>query len=162
MHTQRGGVRMSSPQPQVKRSAVKRWLTNLYRTVLLGLCLPFGQLLVSFSTPHLSWDPPWQAYTPFSSWIPAQRSMGPHISITYYGVVPPLSDPQGVFSAHAKCLPFPEMDNIWPPDHLLKQGLDPLCSCHDYYLKVSTEDKACYLCCFNCYFNFKEKTADWL
>ena len=39
----------------VRRSAVKRRLSHLYRTVLLGLCLPLANYPVSFSTPDLPW-----------------------------------------------------------------------------------------------------------
>ena len=31
----------------------KKWLTNLYRAVLLGLCLPLANSLIYFSTPDL-------------------------------------------------------------------------------------------------------------
>ena len=52
MHTWRERVWASH---LVKRSAVKRRLNHLYRTVLLGLCLPLANYLVSFSTLNLPW-----------------------------------------------------------------------------------------------------------
>ena len=48
-----------------RRSAVKR-LSHLYRSVLLGLCLPLTNYLVSFSTPELPWDPLLGTHAPLS------------------------------------------------------------------------------------------------
>ena len=42
----------------MRKSAIKRWLNRLYRSVLPGLCLHLANYLVSFSTPDLPWDPP--------------------------------------------------------------------------------------------------------
>ena len=50
IHTQKERVWASS---LVRRRAVKRQSNHLYRTVLLGLCLPLANYLVSFSTPDL-------------------------------------------------------------------------------------------------------------
>ena len=52
----------------VRRRAVKKWLSLLYSSVLLGLCLPLANDLVSFSTPDLPWDTPLGMYTPVSQY----------------------------------------------------------------------------------------------
>ena len=49
----------------------------------------------------------------------------------------------------------PKMGNIGPLDLSLKQGLAPLCSCHDCYLKVSSGDKAWLLTLFLLLFLFR-------
>ena len=41
--------------PVARRSAVKRRLSCLHRSVLPGLCLPLAQYLIPFSTPGLPW-----------------------------------------------------------------------------------------------------------
>ena len=50
-------------------------------------------------------------------------------------------DPQGASLHRCNVSLAPRMGNLRPLDLLLKQGLAPLCSCHDCYLKVSTGDK---------------------
>ena len=85
MHTQRGSVWTS---PLVRRSTVKRCFTHLHRAVLSGLYLPFGQLFGFFfhTWPALESSPTCM-HKFFPRKIPAQSSMGSHISITYYGMV---------------------------------------------------------------------------
>ena len=51
-------------------------------------------------------------------------------------------DPQGAFLHMCSVSFAPRMGNMWPLDLSLKQDLAPLCSCHDYCLKVSTGSKA--------------------
>ena len=77
----------------------------------------------------------------FPRWIPAQIPMGGPLASHIMGWCPLLFDAQGAFLCMCS-VPSPRMGNIWPLDPLLKQGLAPLCSCHDCYLKVSSEDKA--------------------
>ena len=140
MYTQRERLWAS---PQVRRSAVESQLSHLYKAVLLSLYLPFGQLSGFFF--HT-----WPVLGPsltcvgniFSRWISAQRPMGSHISITYCGAVPSPFDPQGAFLHIWNVSPASRMENIWPPDPLLKQDLASLCYYHDCYLKESTGDKA--------------------
>ena len=95
--------------------------------------------------PHLTYPrtlPNMRAQLFFLRWTAAQRSMGSHISITYYGVVPPPFWPPRSISVHMKCLSCSKNRKyIWPPDPLLKWGLALVCSCHDCYFKASTEDK---------------------
>ena len=56
--------------PVARRSAVKRRLSCLHRSVLPGLCLPLAQYLIPFSTPGLPWAPyPGCARTAQPRWI---------------------------------------------------------------------------------------------
>ena len=52
--------------PLVRRSPVKTWLSHLYKAVLVGLCLPSGQISGFFFTPDLPWDPNLDAHAPLS------------------------------------------------------------------------------------------------
>ena len=52
--------------PLVRRNAVKRQLSHLYKSVLPGLCLPLVNNLVSFTTPDLPWDPALGVHAPLS------------------------------------------------------------------------------------------------
>ena len=134
--------------PQVRRSALKRQLSNLYKAVLRGLYLPFGQLSgFFFHTWPVLGPSPTCVGNIFSRWISAQRPMGLHISITYYGAVPSAFDPQGASPHMWNVFLAPRMENTWPPDPLLKQGLASLCYYDDYYLKESMGTKAGYLPC---------------
>ena len=56
------------------------------------------------------------------------------------GWYPLLFDPQGAFLHLWNVSLAPRMGNIWCPDPLLKQGLAPLCCCHD--CQGDTGDKA--------------------
>ena len=83
-------------------------------------------------------------------------------SKTQYGLaLSPDFWPPRSLSGHVQCLLCPKEGNMWPLDLFLKQGLAPLCSCHDCYVKASTGDKA-WLSCFCCYFHFGEQTGGWL
>ena len=68
----------------MSRHAVKKWLSLLYSSVLLGLCLPLANDLVSFSTPDLPWDTPLGMYTPLSQY--GYRNEGFWEEQTYYGL----------------------------------------------------------------------------
>ena len=50
-------------RPPSEEECSKKQLSHLYRTVLLGLCLPLVNYLVSFSTLDLPWDLPQHACT---------------------------------------------------------------------------------------------------
>ena len=63
--------------PVARRSAVKRRLSCLHRSVLPGLCLPLAQYLIPFSTPGLPWDPyPGCTRTAQPRWISKWRLLG--------------------------------------------------------------------------------------
>ena len=80
----------------VRRSAVKKWLSLLYSSALLGLCLPLANDLVSFSIPDLSWDTPLGMYTPFSQY--GYQNEGFWEEQTHYAWHYPLTfDPQEPF-----------------------------------------------------------------
>ena len=149
MHTQRERVWACPPG---RRSTVKRGLSHLPRTVLLSLCLPLANYLVSLS---IRLSPTQMCATFFPRGIPSQRPMRSHISIIYHGSrVPSFLNPKE---------PCPKDGKYTTSWSLLKQGLGPLCSCHDYYFKVSSGDKAwLFTLCFSCYFPVEEQTGGWL
>ena len=101
--------------PLRRRTAVKRRLSHLYRSVLLGLCLPLASYLVSFST----LDPlgPSSTYISnfFPRWFLAQTPLASHT----VGWCPLLFDPQGAFLYMWDVSLARRMGNIWPPDLLM-------------------------------------------
>ena len=129
----------------MRRSAVKRWWSHLYRSVLLVLCPPSGQLPGFF---FHTWPPlgpsPGCAHSAWPTWVWKWRLLGRARLITAWCythkeslcayVVSPLSQRSG---EQRSLNPFP------------KQGFAPLCPCHDCcldychdcYLKVFTRDK---------------------
>ena len=128
----------------MKRSAVKRQLNHWRRqffqvfvylwpiTWFLFPHLPCPRTLHSmcaqpetFSKVDSSPEPFWAALTLHSmGWCP-----------------PPL-DPPGDFLCVCRVSLAPRMRNAWPLDLLYKQGVTPLCFCHNCYLKVSARDQA--------------------
>ena len=125
--------------PLVRRGAAKRLLSHLYKAVLPGLCLPSGQSSVSFFTPDLPCNSPLGDTD--GSWSDGfweeQDSLWPSI-------IPWLLIHKEPF---CMCVVSPLSQNRgWGRslNPLFKQGFAPLCSCHDYYLKVLTRDK-CWL-----------------
>ena len=82
----------------VRKKAVKRWLSQLYRSVLRGLCLPSGQLS-DFFFPHLTNPrilPKMYVQLFFQDGFQPSGLCDPHISITYYGVMPLLLTPRSL------------------------------------------------------------------
>ena len=81
----------------VRKKAVKRWLSQLYRSVLRGLCLPSGQLS-DFFFPQLTYPEtlPWVCTYPSAKMNLEVNSSGrskPHMTWHY----PLTFDPQGAF-----------------------------------------------------------------
>ena len=95
--------------PLVRRSVVKRWLSHLYRAVLPGLCLSFGQI-IWFLLPDLPWDTLLGVHAPlshsgswsegfweeqYSSWSGVIPWILTHKKPFCACVVPPLSQKRG-------------------------------------------------------------------
>ena len=113
----------------VRRSAVKRGLSRLYKAVLLGLCLPSGQLSGLFF--HI-WFTLLGGHLPLSQdgsqsdgFWEEQDSLWPGDTLTF--------DLQGALSPKGGKWRF--------LNPLLKQSFAPHCPCHDYYLRMFTRKK---------------------
>ena len=76
------------------------------------------------------------------------------------GWCPFLLDPQGAFLRMYHVSVAPRMGNMWPLDPWLKQNLAPFCSCHDYYLKISTGSKALLFILFQSSLPFRESKQE--
>jgi len=63
---------------------VKRQLSQLHRSVLLGLCLPLANYLVPFSTPNLPWTLPWVCMLPSAKMDLEVKASGRYK--THYGL----------------------------------------------------------------------------
>ena len=127
--------------PTVRKSTIKRWLSHSYRSVLLGLCLPSGQVSGFFFHTWPTLVHPAGAHAPLSqdgSWSEGfweeQDSLWPgiilwlltHKESFYACVVSPLSqkgENRDLLSLYSN------------------RALPPLCPCHAYFLKVFTRDE---------------------
>ena len=136
MHAQRERLWMS---PLVRRNAVKRWVSHLYRSVLTGLCLPLANYLVSFSTSDLPWDPLLDVCTPLNQ----DRFWGEVFwedqDSLWSSIIPWLLAHKEPFCACVVSIQKSGEQKFLHP--LLKQDFVPHCPCHDYYLKVFTRGK---------------------
>ena len=122
----------------------------------------FGQLSIWFLFSHLPLpqDPPQCVCATFFQDEFQPRGLWDSLRITYYGfygVVPPphFLTPKEPFCMCRVSLTQECSGSIWHLDPLLKQGLAPLYSCHDCYLKVSTGDKACLFTLFLLLLSFR-------
>ena len=134
MHTWRERVWMS---PLVRRSTVKR-LSHLYRSALLGLCLPLGQLSIWFLFP---WDPLLGVHAPLCQEGSWSEGFWEEQDSWWPGIIPWLFTYKESFCT---CIvsPLSQKREEWRSlNPLLKQGFAPLCPCYDYYLKVFRRDK---------------------
>ena len=158
MHTWRERVWASS---LMRRNTVKRQLNHLCRSVLPGLCLPLANYLVLFS--HLTCPRALRNMRAqlFSKMDSSPEAYGAALASHIMGWCPLLFDPQGAFLCMCSVFLAPRMGNMWPLDPFLKQGLAPLCSCHDCYLKVSTGDKAWLFTLFLLWLPFR-RAKRWL
>ena len=82
--------------PLVRRSIVKRQLSQLHRSVLLGLCLPLANYLVPFSTPNLPWDTPLGVHAPLSQDGSRSEGFWEVQNSLWPGIIPDF-DPQRAF-----------------------------------------------------------------
>ena len=93
MHTQRKDVGV----PLVRRSTVKRQLSHLYRSVLLGLCLP-SKLFIWFLLPHLTYPGtlPWGTHTPLGKDGSWSDGFWEELDLLWPGVIPQLLTPRSL------------------------------------------------------------------
>ena len=93
MHTQRKGVGI----PLVRRSTVKRQLSHLYRSVLLGLCLP-SKPFIWFLLQHLTYPGtlPWGTHTPLGQDGSWSDGFWEEPDLLWPGVIPQLLTPRSL------------------------------------------------------------------
>ena len=118
-------------------STLKRWSNRLCRAVLLGLCLPLANYLVSFSIPELPQDPSQHACSIFSKMkFQGKRDLTSHVM----GWCHLLLISQEAFLPMCSVSLAPKDEN-YVTSWSFPQGLAPLYHYHGYYLKVPTGDK---------------------
>ena len=116
----------------VRRSAVKKRLHPLYRTVLLGLCLSSGQLSSFFfhTWPTLGPSPRVCACTLQPRWILKWRLLGGARLIMTWNY-PLTFDSKELFCTCVVCLPCLLLRRVFASVH----------ACHNYSLEVLPRDK---------------------
>ena len=131
---------------------MKRQLSHLYRSVLLGLCLPLANYLVSLPTHDLPWGPPLGAYThsPQPRWILKWRLLGGTRLIHYGLALPWLLTHKGPFCARVVS-PLSQKGESRDP-LILQTEFCPLYPCHDFYLDH----------CHDSYLRVFTRDKDWL
>ena len=134
---------------------VRRQLSHFYIGWFFWI-FTFSQL--SFFLPHLTC--PMTLPNVFSKIDSSPEAYG-ILASPIMGWCPFLLDPQGAFLRMYHVSVAPRMGNMWPLDPWLKQDLAPFCSCHDYYLKVSTGSKALLFILFQS-LPFPVQTGGWL
>ena len=141
----------------VRRSAVKRLSHHLYKSVLLGLCLPTSQLSGFF--PH-TWPTlePSPGMCPQPRWILKWRLQGGaglivacHYPLTF--------DPQGAL-LNICSVSLSQKRGDGDPLILYSKRFFPLP--WTVILRYIQEANTCYLPCFSCYFHFGGQTGGWL
>ena len=144
----------------VRRSAVKKQLHHLYRSVLLGLCLSSGQLSSFFfhTWPTLGPSPRVCARTLQPRWILKWRLLGGARLIMAWHYPLTHKEPLCACVVSSLSLKRRELRSLNP---LLKQDFAPLCPCHDCYLKVFTRDRHWLFILFLLLLPFQSKSANW-
>ena len=142
--------------PPVRKKAVKRRLSQLYRSVLQGLCLPSGQFSDFFS-PHLTYPEtlPWVCTYPSAKMNLKVTSSGrskTHMSWHY----PLTFDPQGAFVRICSVSLVPKEVGSGDPLILYSNRVLPLfVLTMANTLKCLQETNTGYLPCFFYYFHFR-------
>ena len=152
---------------------MKRQLSRLYRSVLLGLCFPLANYLVSLPTHDLPWGPLLGAHTHTvlsqdGSWSEGFWEVQDSFIMAWH--YPLTSDPQGAFLCTCS-VSF--VQKRWEQRSLnpsLKQNFAPFVLAMTSTLTIAMtltlgclqETKTGYLPCFCCYFHFWGQTGGWL
>ena len=130
----------------MRKSAVKRWLNDLCRAGLLGLCISLINYVAAFCTADIPRAPPQRACTTFFQDGFPPRGLGSRGAWHYIfsGGAPFFLNHKEPFCTcvDREVLLSSRMGNMWSLDLLLKQDLALLYLCHNCYLKVNMRKKA--------------------
>ena len=150
MHTWREGV---WAPPLARRSTIKRWLSHLYRAVVLGFCLPFSQLSGFFfhTWPALRLSP---GCATFSKMDSSTGAYGMALASHIIGWCPLLFTPKECFCT-CEMSAFPQGWKIHDVLIFTQAAFSPSVSPMTIILKCPQETKPGYLPHFYCYFFFK-------
>ena len=154
MHTGRESM---WPSPVVRRRAVKRLLSHLYKAVLLGLCIPSGIISGFFFYTWPFQGPPLGVYAPLSQYKSWSEGFWEEQGSLWPGIIPLLLTHKDLCMCSV-CL-VPKREESKDSLILSSNRVLPL---FVLAMIITLETNTGYLPCFCCYFHFGGQTGGWL